>query len=169
MNLIKWADRDWAFGYDLGYLPLFIERLKCTPPRIDEIIKGASEEKLSEKVNDRWSVREHIGHLTDLEELHTGRIDDFINGEPVLRAADMTNKKTYDAHHNQFTTTSLSDTFRMARNHFLQRIKALDEKFFRVKALHPRLQQDVTLTDLLFFVAEHDTQHLAAISAILNP
>ena len=35
------------------------------------------------------------------------------------------------------------------------------------KSLHPRLQQMITLTDLLFFIAEHDTHHLTRIASLL--
>ncbi len=35
-----------------------------------------------------WSVLEQIGHLIVIEELHDGRIDDFKDWLPALRAAD---------------------------------------------------------------------------------
>lgn len=169
--MIKWTERSFSFGFPLSYLPLFIERLNCTAPRIEEIVKNMSDAALSKKIEGHWSIKEHIGHLSDLEELHSGRIDDYRNELPTLRAADMTNKKTHEADHNRYTANELIARFRKTREAFIKKVEETDARYFEIKSLHPRLQQEIGITDLLSFVAEHDVQHLAAISAIaaLNP
>ena len=104
--------------------------------------------------------------MSDLESLHTGRIDDFVAGLPVLRAADMTNAMTNSAHHNQQSTPDLIAHFRDTRAKFVNKIEALDELHFEKKSLHPRLQQMASIADILFFAAEHDTHHLTKIAGI---
>ncbi len=47
----------------------------------------------------------------------------------------------------------------------LARLRSLPDRLDRV-ALHPRLQQPVSVVDLGFFVAEHDDHHLATIAAL---
>ena len=167
MEQVKWVDRKFPFGYDKGYIPLFIERLNSTASRLEELLKNMDEKSAGAKHGDEWSVKEHAGHLTDLESLHDGRVDDIIAGIPILRAADMTNKETYSANHNDQTIPELLSRFRNRRNQFIKRLELLDAKYFERKALHPRLQEMVTLTDLLFFMAEHDNHHLAKIAGRL--
>ena len=167
MNMVKWTDRKWNFGYTPEYVPLLIERLNCTAPRIEELVKNVPETALSKRNGEHWSVKEHIGHLIDLEELHSGRIDDFKNGAAVLRAADMTNKKTYEANHNSIASSEIIANFRKARASYIEKVKNTAPFYFETKAFHPRLNQQVTLVDMLFFTAEHDNQHLASMSGSL--
>lgn len=163
---VKWTERKFTFGYEKGYVPFFIERLRAAAPRLEELFYGISEEKAARKPADGWSMKEHAGHLADLEHLHNGRIDDFVAWSDKLRPADMSNKETYDAGHNGQSIPHLLARFRSSRAEYIERLLSLDEKYFDRKALHPRLRQIITLTDLLFFIAEHDNHHLAKIAAL---
>ncbi len=168
MKPVKWIDRKFLFGYDGSYAPFFIERLRATVPRIGELIQSCTEEYASENYGSAWSIKQHIGHLTDLEKIHDGRIDDYLEGITTLRPADMTNKETNEACHNQKTLDQLHDEFRNSRDAFLHRLENLDEQYFDARGLHPRLKQMITLTDLLYFVAEHDNNHLTKIATIIR-
>lgn len=168
MEAIKWTDRKFTFGYDKGYTSFFIERLRATAPRLEELFSLTDDAEASVRPGNDWSVKEHAGHLSDLEVLHDGRIDDFLEGFSVLRAADMTNGVTNDAGHNNKSLSALAKQFRVSRDNFIARIGNIDEPVFDRKALHPRLKQMITLTDLLFFVAEHDVHHLAKIAALVK-
>jgi len=168
MEPVKWTERIWKFGYTPMYVPILIERLQCTAPRIEELIKNKSEEELSKRIGEKWSVKEHIGHLTDIEVLHSGRIDDFKNGLAMLRAADMSNKKTYEANHNRHLSQLLLSKFKKSRKDLIEKIKKTAPTYFENKAVHPRLKQEVTLPDILFFIAEHDIQHLVRMSENLD-
>lgn len=165
---IKWTDRKFTFGYDKGYTPFFLERLKMAPPRVEELFRLSNEAAVSHKNGEKWSAKEHLGHLCDLEHLHDGRIDDFMGGAEMLRAADMSNKATYGANHNDQPAEELLARFRKVRKDFIERITTLDEKHFERRSQHPRLQQMITLTDLLFFVAEHDSHHIFRITELIG-
>ncbi len=167
MEQVKWTARKFTFGYDKGYVPFFLERLKNTAPRLDELFSNTDEVAAARKLGGSWSAKEHLGHLSDLELLHDGRIDDFIAGVPKLRAADMQNNKTYAADHNRASLPTLLKHFREGRNNLIDRVRTLDDRYFEKAALHPRLQQQVTLTDILFFIAEHDNHHLLRIAEAL--
>ena len=39
------------------------------------MVSGLDEDLANLKPGSKWSIKEHIGHLTDLEDLHRGRID----------------------------------------------------------------------------------------------
>lgn len=93
MKQLKWAERKFDFGFRKEYLPFLLERLRATAPRIEELVHNIPENILSKQFKGQWSVKEHIGHLIDLEELHDARTEQFAEGSKELRAADMNNKK----------------------------------------------------------------------------
>jgi uncharacterized damage-inducible protein DinB len=164
LPLPKWTERSFNFGYDATFIPYLVERLCTTAPRIEELVTFCTEEKLNSKPGGKWSVKEHIGHLADLEELHSGRLDDFKNGLQTLRAADMSNQKTEAANHNTESVEQLCTALRLAREALLQKLDTLDSAALNHRAMHPRLKQEVNVADILYFVAEHDTHHLTTIS-----
>lgn len=168
MQQVKWTERKFLLGYNKSYIPLFMERLRGTAPRLEEMVAGIDDATASAPDGSAWSIKQHIGHLSDLEHIHDGRIDDFIDGHPILRAADMTNKATYEADHNNRFVADLLAELRRVRSAFLDRIDDLDEEVYSAEAMHPRLQQMMSLADMLYFVAEHDNSHLCRIAAILR-
>jgi hypothetical protein len=124
------------------------------------LVKGLAEEQMQFKPDGKWSIKEHIGHLYDLEALHDGRIDDFIAGKEVLRAADMTNAATESANHNDRPVEELIDMFSERRIKMIEKFNHLDDATHLRKALHPRLQVMMRPVDVAYFTAEHDDHHL---------
>lgn len=168
MEQLKWTERKFDFGFRREYLPFMLERIKATAPRLEEMVEGFSEEQLATQSSGQWSVKQHIGHLIDLEELHQARVEQFKEGLTELRAADMSNKKTYEADHNAKRVADLVKELRKVRKHFIQSIEAIPETQLDTKALHPRLKTEITITDLVYFVAEHDNHHLMIVSNLLK-
>jgi hypothetical protein len=78
----------------------------------------------------------------------------------------MSNRKTYDASHNDVPVASILTAFRTARRELVDRLESLDAEVFAQSALHPRLNVQMRLVDMLFFQAEHDDYHLARISEL---
>ena len=113
-------------------------------------------------------MKEHLGHLFDLEELWWKRLQDFQDNKQVLTAADMSNAKTKESGHNEKTIEQLLQQFTMERQRMLETIYHFDEIMLCRTAIHPRLNQSMRLVDALFFVAEHDDHHIAIISDLLR-
>ena len=149
-------------------LPEIVERLRGTPARLEERTRAISRERLVRREGETWSIQENVGHLLDLEPLWAGRLDDFLSGAPELRATDLTNARTTNANHNAQRLDSLLMSFRTARQAFVTRLEQLSPAQLASTALHPRLQQPMTVTDHAFFVAEHDDHHLARITELLR-
>lgn len=168
MQRTKWTERQFTFDLPEGWIFNILERLRGTPARIVELTLSLSKDELTFKPDGKWSIQEHIGHLADLEELHEGRIDDFLAGKEVLRAADMSNAKTETANHNEKDIHRLLENFRIARNHFIRRLASLDDETYRYNSLHPRLKVFMRPIDIAFFTAEHDDHHLASMRANLE-
>lgn len=167
MERTKWTERKFSFEFPAGWLPDILTRLRGTQARIREMTHALSDEDASYKPAGKWSIKENIGHLSDLEELHEGRIDDFLARKEALRAADMSNAKTFAAAHNEKKLEQLIREFSEKRNRFIMRIEKLDDETQNFKSLHPRLQVLMRPADVAFFTAEHDDHHLADIHEIL--
>lgn len=164
---LPWTQRKFSFDFPVGLFPVIYSRLEGSIYRLEKLLEY-NDNNLSHKKNGGWSVKEHIGHLTDLESLWWQRLEDFKAGKELLTAADMSNEKTKAAHHNDKTVTELLDAFRNERQNILDKIYRYDENFLSKTSLHPRLQQPMRVIDNLFFVAEHDDHHIAKITELLH-
>ena len=163
---IKWTDRRFNFDFPAGIYPEMIERIRGTPARLEDLFAGLPPETLTAQVDGRWSMQENAGHLLDLESLVSQRIDEYLAGNSALHAADMSNRKTHDANHNNVTAGSILKAFRTTRHDIVNRLESFDPEIFERSALHPRLNVPMRLVDMLFFQAEHDDYHLARISEL---
>ena len=163
-----WFERKFNLDFPVGLLPVFLERLRGTEPHIRAMLKDAPEALLINKPNNDWSIKEHVGHLYDLESLWYGRVDDYLAGVPTLRAADLRNTKTHEANHNLKSLEELLILFAHARNALVLRAEEITEEDAARVATHPRLNQPMRLVDTLFFVAEHDDHHLTKIRELLR-
>lgn len=163
----NWFERTFDFSFPTSHFPYAVERVRGTPARLEELVGALPPDMLTTRPGDReWTIQEHAGHLLDLEELHLGRLEDFAAHRDVLRAADMTNKKTYEAEHNATSIRDILSSFRALRKQFVEKIEHLDEEEAARTAMHPRLGAPMRLIDLVFFTAEHDDHHLASITQI---
>lgn len=166
MTPLPWTSRTFQFDFPVGLYPAILERVRGTAARLEELIAAYPQRILTVKMNAGWSIQEHAGHLHDLDKLHAGRLDDFRSRLPVLRAADMSNKRTFDAHHNAAEMKTILASFRTDRMRFVQQLERLDDALIAASALHPRLKVQMRLVDMVYFIAEHDDHHLASIHRI---
>ena len=167
MKKTEWFKRGFPAIDDNGILPCIIERLRGTPARIDEMVSQLNPDLLVLKPDGKWSIKEQIGHLSDLEPLWLGRIEDISGGLSELRVADLTNRKTNTANHNASDVKALLQFFRRQRQLLVERLIHLtDDQLLKV-ARHPRLKTPMRVIDLANFVAEHDDHHLAIVREII--
>jgi uncharacterized damage-inducible protein DinB len=163
-----WFERKFDFSFPVEQYPNLCIRLWGTPPRLEELLRGCSQDRLLKKPEDKWSAQEHAGHLLDLESLWMARVDDFLAGRDTLTVADLRNRKTDDANHNAHPLENILADFRKARLHLVDRVADFQPDLFARSMLHPRLKQPMRLVDHLYFVAEHDDHHLAKIWELIN-
>jgi hypothetical protein len=105
--------------------------------------------------------------LIDLEELHSGRIDDFIEGKNTLRPADLKNKRTSESAHNEKDINSLLNEFSIVRERLVKRLSDLDNSTLNNDSIHPRLNILMRPIDMAQFVLEHDEHHLQTIKKLV--
>ncbi|MCB0791253.1 MAG: DinB family protein [Flavobacteriales bacterium] len=167
MERTRWVDRTFTFDIPTGWIPNIAERLRGTHPRLVWMTRDLDAARTCMQHDGKWSIRQHIGHLIDLDVLHEGRVDDYIAQASELRPADMTNAATEHAAHNERPLEELLERFARSRRHFVDRIVGLDEDVLSCPILHPRLQRTMRPVDMAYFVAEHDDHHLASIRSLL--
>jgi len=164
-----WFERKFTFDFPVEQYPNLCIRLRGTPARMDEIVRGAAHDRLVRKPDAKWSAQEHAGHLLDLESLWTKRVRDFVSNDgDTLTVADLSNRGTDAANFNTWPTDKVLADFQEARRHLLEEVSGLAPEKFAFTKLHPRLKQPMRLVDHLYFVAEHDDHHLARIWELIR-
>jgi hypothetical protein len=168
MNRQKWFDKKFQFDLVEDNYGLILSKLIENPTKISQLVSSLPVEILTNKVDKRWSIQENIGHLIDLEELHDGRIDDFIAGEKILRSADLNNRKTDEANHNNRNIDDLLKKLKLVRENFIDRMKNFDKEILTRSSIHPRLNQPMRPIDMAQFVLEHDEHHIETIKDLIK-
>lgn len=164
----KWFDRRFEAMPPARFAST-LERLRGTPARLDERVRGIPAELLTRRVGEAWSAQENVGHLLDLEPLWFRRAEQLLGGDGELAPTDLANRRTFEAGHNDRPIDDILREFRTARAALVALLGRAGPASLAHTALHPRLRTPMTLTDLAHFVAEHDDHHLATIGALVDP
>jgi hypothetical protein len=163
MKKLHWFERSFQFGISPGLLPFCLERLEGTIYRIQAKVKGKSEATLSRQLDGKWSIKENIGHLAEVDEIALKRIAEMIQGEVQLSPAVFEPRQDY----NKQDIDTVIAYFISNRNRNLDRYKSLADADLGKASLHPRLKVMMNPVDLAYFDAEHDDHHLVRINEIL--
>ncbi len=168
MQQTKWFERKFNFDFTENIFPSIIERLAGSPARLEEKFTTIPAEIQTMRIEGTWTIKENVGHLTDLEPLWQGRLEDILNDKTELRPTDLQNSKTSEANHNAKPIEALLNDFRSIRKITIDKISTLREDIIFKSALHPRLKTPMRTMDLFLFVADHDDHHLARITELIT-
>ncbi|HEY0308921.1 MAG TPA: DinB family protein [Acidobacteriaceae bacterium] len=163
-----WFERRFEFSFPVEMLPNLCARLRSAAVRLEEELSEQPREVLIKKPQGKWSAQEHTGHLLDMETLWLARLNDYMAGREQLTPADLTNRKTDEANHNERLPAEILAKFRTQRARLLTSVAALHPSAFARSIPHPRLQTPMRLVDHLYFVAEHDDHHIAQIWELIH-
>ena len=164
MKKLLWFERQFTFGCPAAMLPFYLERLEGTIIRLEEKVKGFPEEILSTKLNTKWSVKQNIGHLAEVDQIASRRIDEILGGVSPLSPAVFEPGGDY----NRQPVDQVIAFFSDHRKNNLVKYRSLMESDLQKSSLHPRLKLQVTPVDLAWFDAEHDDHHLVTINELLK-
>src|ERR1700676_3896330 len=129
-QLPGWVERKFEFSLPVELHPNLCARLRGTPARLEEALRGRSHEVLIRKAQGKWSAQEHAGHLLDVEALWLARVEDYVAGSEQLTVADLRNRKTDEADHNAHPLEKILTEFRSARERLLKSVEELDASLF---------------------------------------
>lgn len=168
-DILPWLEYRWSFDFPTGMYRAFLECLRGTPARLEEMVRTASREALVRRPTEgEWSALEHAGHLWVLDGLHHARVEQYLRGETSLVAADMTNRETFDSDFNRMAPEEVLKRFRGIREKEMRLLDGLTLSDAARVATHPRLKMAMRLVDMCFFAAEHDDHHLAVAQELLR-
>lgn len=168
MQTLQWISRTFHFDFPAGMFNIIVARLRGTYPQIHHATQHLPSHVLTQRAEDKWSIQQHIGHLTDLEDLHLQRLYDFRAKKDILSAWDGLNTKTETAGHNEKNIERVLEEMKTHRNTFLQELLKFSDAELEQTALHPRLNVKMRIVDLAYFVAEHDDHHIAAMYDLIK-
>lgn len=163
MEKLQWFQRVFNFGLPKGMLPFYLERLEGTVARIEKKVAGIPEEVLSNRLENKWSVKENIGHLAEVDEIANSRINEIVAGISPMSPAVFEPRSYYE-----WPIAKVIKYFQENRNKNIERYRQLTPAELEKSALHPRLKLMMTPVDLAWFDAEHDDHHLVRINEILS-
>jgi hypothetical protein len=163
MQKIEWFQRQFTFGGPAGMLPFYLERLQGTMARLEAKVSGINENILSEKLGGKWSIKQNIGHLAEVDEIANKRIREMINEISPLSPAVFEPSLDY----NSMPVKAILELFEKNRKANIRAYQELSDDELGRASLHPRLKMQMNPVDLAFFDAEHDDHHLVRISEIL--
>jgi hypothetical protein len=164
MKQLAWFERQFTFGLPAGMLPFYLERLEGAISRIEKKVAGISNDVLSKKLDDKWSVKENIAHLAEVDEIALKRIDEMRQGISPLSPAVIQPGRDYNAQ----SILEVLAFFMNNRKKNLEKYRGLTDGDLAKSSLHPRLKVQMTPVDLAWFDAEHDDHHLVRINEILK-
>jgi uncharacterized damage-inducible protein DinB len=162
-----WFERRFEFSFPVDLRPNLLSRLRGAPARLEEALHDRPAARLTARPGRSWSAQEHAGHLLDMEPLWLARVQDYVAQASQLTTADLQNRKTHEARHNEASPAEILAGFRAGRETLLREVQELDLPLFSRAIPHPRLRIPMRLIDHLLFVAEHDDHHLARIWELL--
>ena len=162
MKTLAWFDRKLTFGFQKEMLPFLIERLDGAHGRLEKKVLGIDDKILSDKLNNKWSVKQHIGHLAEVDQIANRRIDEMIAGAQTLSPAVFE-----PSDYSNWPLQEVLNFFLKTRAQNILKYNTIAEQDLAKASIHPRLNVPMTPVDLAWFDAEHDDHHLVKINEII--
>jgi len=164
----KWFDRKFDFDLGMEQYDTLYQRLQAAPGIFENQLAAVSETILQNRYNDKWSIKENIGHLFLLEFAWQIRLAEIADGKAELLVIDLNNSATDESDFNAMPLQQIMRNFREIRLQTISFLDTLTMDAFAHSSLHPRLKQPMCIIDMMYFIAEHDRHHLHTIQNILK-
>lgn len=164
MEKLDWFQRKFNSGSPTGMLPFYLERLDGTLSRIQKKVAEIPDDLLTHKLDGKWSVKENIAHLAEVDEIGFKRIDEIKQGISPMSPAVIQPSRNY----NVWPIKDVVDYFDNNRRKNLHKYRDLADEDLLKSSLHPRLKIQMTPVDLACFEADHDDHHLVRITEIIS-
>jgi uncharacterized damage-inducible protein DinB len=161
-------ERDWKFGSHGDHYEELLLALENSCARIEKLLKGFTDDQLEIRHENKWSVKENIGHLLTIESLWIARLDDFVMKNPSLRPWNGTNADTDAGEFNRQRAAKILEDFADIRSTHTRMLRHLNEKRNELECFHDKFNQKLSLADHVYIMSEHDETHIQRITEILQ-
>ena len=166
--LQPWASRELPFGRPAEEMPVLLERLLGTPNRLFGLLRDVPPERVQLRLQGKWSVLEHIGHLLVMQDRMRVRVEDWQRLSERLTPIDLADQAPYVEATRQRDLGDVLEEFRLTRNAFVRAVSQLPRPVLGHFALHPCLERRMRPMDMCLYLAEHDDHHLATVRRIVQ-
>lgn len=164
----QWFDRKFDLGLGIEQFDGLLDRLAQFPAVLKQAPDVCPDAVTTIKPDGKWSVNEHVGHLFLLESLWRKRFQDIKDYLEKMSPADLNNTATDKSSFNESQVKYLLERFHAEREKTVLLLQGLNSEDLSKQSIHPRLDRLMSITDLMYFVAEHDEHHLRAIQQIIG-
>jgi DinB superfamily len=168
MYPVPWSQRKFDYGRSLDELPVLLERVQGTTARLSAVLSRQPLQNLHLRVQGKWSVMEHIGHLITLQDRFEPRVDDFELRRDRLSDINLKDQQPIIQGHRLRAVGDVLEEFRLKRLAFAKRVERLHRGALEHVAYHACQDRSMRPMDMLFWIAEHDDHHLASIRGLLT-
>jgi uncharacterized damage-inducible protein DinB len=143
-----------------------LQSLKSSPFIISDYLLPVPDEQMDEKRRQNfWTIRKHLAHLVQTQDLIYKRILRFKNEEePEIKPYFP--EKDEIAEENNVSTSELIDKLKTLRNRQIELLESLSEKDFQKKGIHGEYKKydlEIIMNHILF----HDYWHMYRIEELL--
>ena len=158
-----WAERKFSFSHPPWMLADFIERLRGTVPRLEALLLDVSDADAHRQLEEKWSIAQNIGHLSDVEELWQERLEDLKQGKKTYAPAVGARFQELAKRHQATPIKDIIRELNDRRSLLVDALANASPELQQAAAFHERLQVPMRLVDCAQFYAEHDDHHLLRI------
>jgi hypothetical protein len=167
-EVTPWSERKMEFNRPVGELPLLAERMLGTSDRILAMVRNVPPERLELRIQGKWSVLEHIGHLVVLDERMQVRIEDWLSLSGRLSPIDLANQQVFLDGQRLRELGDVLTEHRILREALVKGVMNLPLAVHSHYALHPCRHLRMRPIDMFQFLAEHDDHHLATMRRLVR-
>jgi N-acetylmuramic acid 6-phosphate etherase len=150
---------------------ILADALASLPARLSEVVRDVAEERLAARPADGgWCTKEQIDHLIDVDELMVGRVESILRRESAWlanRDDERENLKSFERGARETPVADLFQRLRAGRRRLLDHIGPLDTSEWERAGSH-ELYEEVSIYQLLRYLARHDHHHLDSIRKLLK-
>jgi hypothetical protein len=163
-----WSERKLDFNRPVGELPLLAERMLGTTDRIQALVRNLAPERLQLRIQGKWSVLEHIGHLMVLDERMQVRVEDWLSLSGRLSPIDLSDQLVLLDGQRRRELGDVLTELRIRREALVNGVMNLPSAVHSHYALLPCRHLRMRPIDMFLFLAEHDDHHLATMRRLIK-
>jgi uncharacterized damage-inducible protein DinB len=141
----------------------FVERLRGLLPRLEALLAGVDDSRARLQADEKWSIAQNVGHLSDVEELWQQRLEDLKNGMKTYTPAVGSRFQELARRHQERSVAETLQELKVRRSRLVDALAQASPELQQASAFHERLQVPMRLVDCAQFYAEHDDHHLIRI------
>ena len=141
-----------------------LDAAEKSPKEIAAAVSGLSEKVLRYKpAPEKWCVLEVLGHLADVEIIYGYRLRQMLaDTKPVIAPIDQ-DAWARKLNYLNSPPSELVAFYGLGRHHNLRLLRSLKVSDLSKSALHPELQREMTVADLVERMGRHGAGHLQQI------